>query len=97
MNTAPILSWVISHLYAIGWPAVLYGVYRVIRFCIVVARTLTIVEQRVLKGEETIYLMASNHLPHLEMAIQDTNKILGTMHDTMRGTRDDLRVLMVKE
>lgn len=51
---------------------------------------MTVVEQRVLKAEETIHLMATNHLPHLEMAINDTNKIL-------TGIREDLRILMVKE
>lgn len=89
MNTTP-LSWVLSHLSVIGWPAILYAAYRIIVACIKIGRAATLVEQRVLKGEETLYLLATNHIPHVEMAIQEGNKEL-------RGIREDLKILMVKE
>lgn len=89
MNTTP-FAWVVSHLAVVGWPALLYASYRVILACIKIGRAATLVEQRVLKGEETLYLLATNHIPHVEMAIQESNKIL-------QGIREDLRVLMVKD
>lgn len=94
--TAPI-SWVVTHLQFIGWPAIFYTLYRILLFCFRAARTLTIVEQRVLKGEETIFLMANNHLPHIQKASEDTNLSIISLHETLRGVRDDLRMLMVKE
>jgi hypothetical protein len=89
MDTTP-FSWVISHLAVLGWPAVLYAAYRIIVACIKIGRAATLVEQRVLDGEKTLYLLANNHLPHIQAAIEDSNKI-------MQGIRDDLKMLMVKD
>jgi hypothetical protein len=82
MDTTP-FSWVISHLAVLGWPAVFYAVYRVLRFCFLAARVLTVVEQRVLKAEDTIYLMANNHLAHIQEAVEETNKHLSEMNKNL--------------
>lgn len=78
-TTAP-LDWAVNHLHYIGWPAVIYGVYRVLRFCFLAARILSVVEQRVLKAEDTIYLMANNHLAHIQEAVEKTNEHLAEMN-----------------
>lgn len=82
MNTSP-LAWVVSHLSVIGWPALLYAAYRVILVCIKIGRAATVVEQRVLKAEETIYLMANNHLAHIQQAVEETNKHLAEMNKNL--------------
>lgn len=83
-------SWLAFHLQVIGWPAVLYGVYRIIVVCFRVGRAATLIEQRVLEGEKTLYLMATNHLPHLQMELEKSNT-------TMQGIRDDLKLIMTKD
>jgi hypothetical protein len=82
LNTTP-FAWVISHLQLLGWPAILYAVYKVLRFCFLAARVLTVVEQRVLKAEDTIYLMANNHLAHIQEAVEETNKHLAEMNKNL--------------
>jgi hypothetical protein len=91
-STAPVL-WVVNHLQFIGWPAILYTLYRILLFCFGAARTLTIVEQRVLKGEETIFLMANNHLPHIQVASEETNRSIISMHETLKLMREDIKDL----
>ncbi len=90
-------DWIVNHLHLVGWPTLIYACYRVIKVTVKFARAATIVEQRVLKGEETLNLLATNHLPHLLAAMEDTDKSVQNMHETMRGIRDDLRLLMVKD
>lgn len=96
LDTTPYL-WVVSHLQVIGWPAVIYAAYRIIKACFRLGRAATLVEQRVLDGERTLHLLATNHLPHLEMAIKETTATVAGVHTTMQGIRDDLKLLMVKE
>lgn len=75
MNNAAYV-WIVSHLAIIGWPAVFFAIYKLLQFLFKAGRIGTIVEQRVLKAEDTIHLMATNHLPHIQMAIEESNKHL---------------------
>lgn len=95
-NTAA-FAWVVSHLALIGWPAVLYAAYRIIVMCFKVGRSATLIVQRVLTGEETLHLLASNHLPHLQIEMEKTNTHLEQTNATLKNIRDDLRLLMVKD
>lgn len=86
-----------SHLSVFGWPAVLYAAYRIIVACIKIGRAATLVEQRVLEGEKTLYLLATNHLPHIQVAIEESNKKIEEGNKTLQGIREDLKILMVKD
>jgi hypothetical protein len=97
MYTSVPFDWLSNHLHLIGWPTLIYACYRIIKVTFRFGRAATLVEQRVLDGEATLHLVATNHLPHLELAMQDTNKSVQNMHETLRGLRDDLRMLMVKD
>lgn len=76
MDNTAFVSWVVSHLAFIGWPVFFTVSYKLMRFIFKAGRTLIVVEQRVLKAEETIYLMANNHLAHIQQAVEETNKHL---------------------
>jgi len=94
-DTAP-FTWAVIHFSYIGWPALIYTCYRVIVLGFKFARTATLVEQRVLKGEETLYLLATNHLPHIQVAIENSDKTAQETNKVLQGIREDLRLLMVK-
>jgi len=80
----------LSNLHLIGWPALIFAAYRIIVVCVKVGRAAAKVEQRVLDGEKTLYLMATNHLPHIQEAMEDNTKEL-------RGLREDLKLLFLKD
>jgi len=86
-NTA-FFPWVISHLNFIGWPVVFAAVYKLLRFLFSAGRILTVVEQRVLKAEDTIYLMANNHLVHIQQAVEESNKHLASIGNTLEKVLD---------
>lgn len=82
-NTA-FFPWVISHLQFIGWPAVFVAIYKLLVFLFKAGRIGTVVEQRVLKAEDTIHKMATNHLPHIQMAIEESNKHLAEISTSLK-------------
>lgn len=85
-STAPYV-WVVSHLQVIGWPAFFYGIYWVIKTCYKVGRAAATVEQRVLAGEQTLHLMASNHVPHLQLELEKANETLGDIREELKIAR----------
>lgn len=59
-----LIAFVTDHIAVIGWPTLLLFFWRASRY---VAKF----EERVVKTEETIQTMATNHLPHVEAALHD--------------------------
>lgn len=90
MYNSAFFPWVVSHLNYIGWPVVLGFTYKMLRFVFKAGRVFTLACQRILDGEQTLHLVATNHLPHLQVEMEKSNEIL-------EAIRDDLRALMVKE
>jgi hypothetical protein len=91
-----IFPWVVSHLSLIGWPTLIFTCYKLLRFIFKSGTLLTVFIQRVLKAEDTIHLMATNHLPHLEMYMQDTNKSVQEGNKTLDDIHDTLKLLLVR-
>jgi len=79
MYNSAFFPWVVSHLNFIGWPLVFGLGYKILVFLFRAGRVMTVVEQRVLKAEDTIHLMATNHLPHIQVAIEESNKHLAVI------------------
>ena len=76
--------WIASHLPAIvGCGSVLYACYKFLRFLLATGRVAAIVEQRVLKAEDTLHLLATNHLVHIQSAVEETNKHLSQMNHNL--------------
>ncbi len=80
------LVWISTHLPAVGWPALLYAVWRITRFA-------TIVENRVLGAEGHVTRMAEVSFPKMEasLATQDglLNSIDGSLKTLVRGDATD--------
>lgn len=94
-NTAPFV-WAVSHFSYIGWPTFIFACYRVFRFFYKLGCSVTLLIQRVLKGEETIQLMAVNHLPHIQAALEDINAKTEQTNEILRALRDDLQDVRVR-
>lgn len=78
-------QWVGDHLAQIlGWGLVVLGFYKTSRFFAQAGVTFAEVGRRVLVGESTLHLVATNHLPHLQLEMEKVNA-------TLVGLRDDLR------
>lgn len=90
MYNSAFFPWVVSHLNLIGWPVAIGFTYKLLRFVFKAGQTVSVVCQRILDGEDTLHKVATNHLPHLQLAMEDTN-------ETLKAIREDLRLLMVKE
>jgi hypothetical protein len=58
------LTYILDHVQLIGWPTLLLFIWRASRF-------ITNVSERVVKAEQTIELLATNHLPHIEQGLKD--------------------------
>lgn len=58
------LSFVFTHLHFIGWPAVIAFLWKGGKYF---ARF----EDRMTEAENTLKLVATNHLPHLEQGLRD--------------------------
>lgn len=84
MYNVAFLQWIVSHLNFVGWPLVFACIYKLLRFLFKAGRVLTVVEQRVLKAEDTIHLMATNHLPHVQQAVEESNKHLSEISTTLK-------------
>lgn len=87
--TAP-YDWVVSHLGAIlAWAlflsAVIFAFYRFVVACYRATRAFVTIEQRVLDGEKTLYTMATNHLPHLQVELENVNKNLVILTETLKA------------
>jgi hypothetical protein len=78
------LATVASHLPAIvGWSSLAYGCFKVTAFFVRVGRTAESISTRVVKAEETVHLIANNHLSHLQDSMEqsvmkqdETNRLL---------------------
>lgn len=78
-------QWVGDHLTQIfGWGLITAAFYKASRFFALAGVTFAEVERRVLLGETTLHLVATNHLPHLQLEMEK-------MNGTLTGLRDDLR------
>lgn len=87
MDNSALLPWVVSHLKYLTIPMLitLVGIfYKLFVFILKIGRVAVIVEQRVLKAEQTIHLMATNHLPHIQTAVEESNKHLSSMNELLR-------------
>lgn len=84
MYNSAFFPWVVSHLNFIGWPVVLAAMYKLLRFLFKAGRAMTIFQQRVLNAEDTLRLLATNHIPHVQMAIEDSNKHLAEISTTLK-------------
>ena len=75
-NSSPIV-WAIEHFSAIGWPTLIYAVWRVTRF-------FTVVETRVLSAEEHITTLATNHFPHMEESLRTQDGLMKSMDSSLK-------------
>lgn len=100
-STAP-YEWVVSHIGAIiAWgtflAAGLFAFYRFIVVCYRAARAFATIEQRVLDGEKTLYTVATNHLPHLQLELETSNKHLQSLRDEVKELADSIRFSITKD
>lgn len=72
-----------KNIHLAGWVFVMGLVWKISRF-------FTKLEERTKKTEETIEVVATNHLPHLQSGIENVNDTLKELH------RDILHVLIHK-
>lgn len=58
------LAYIIDHVQVVGWPTLLLFFWRAGRF-------IQKFEERLIKTENTIELVATNHLPHVTQGLED--------------------------
>jgi hypothetical protein len=75
-NPSPIV-WTIEHFSAVGWPTLIYAVWRVTRF-------FTVVETRVLTAEEHITKMSSNCFPTMQASLQTQDGLMKSMDSSLK-------------
>lgn len=71
-------EWVASHfnLQSVGWTAGIYFLYRAIKFVVIAVSAAIRGRDRVLTAEGTLTLIATNHLPHLQVELEKINTVL---------------------
>lgn len=78
----PFLEYLLSHTGIIGWPAV---VYFVARACYRIGRFFSLLESRLLDGEDLLTTMARRDIPDIKTGIV-------TMTGVIQGLRSDQQI-----
>jgi hypothetical protein len=81
-----------------GWSTGLYLVYHIGRFFTFVILKIQSVASRFMKAEETLTIMATNHLPHIQSELEKSNIRSEQNNQVLIDIRGDLRkVLKIEE
>lgn len=85
------LTWLVSHLSVIGWPAIGIFIWKA-------SSKVRAYSDRFCKAEETIELLSTNHLPHIQAELEKINSGLEIgftkMSDGMANLSRDLLILL---
>lgn len=85
------LTWILSHLSVIGWPAIGIFIWKT-------SSKVKAYSDRFSKAEETIELLATNHLPHIQTELEKLNNGIDIgftkMADGMANLSRDLLILL---
>ena len=76
-TSTPPIVWALEHLSALGWPAILYAIWRISRF-------LTQVEARAVVAEGHITTLATNHFPHMEASLKNQDGLMKSMDESLK-------------
>jgi hypothetical protein len=80
-----------THLPALfGWGSIAYCAFKIANVFIKGGRFVENVSTRAEKAESTLQLVATNHLPHIQTALDEQN-------ETLKAMREDMRLIMVKK
>ena len=78
-------QWIVDNWQSVcGWVTGGYLVYRVGRFFTSVVLSVTSVVERFEKAENVLNLVATNHLPHLQIELEKTNATMTSMDQTLK-------------
>jgi hypothetical protein len=81
-----------------GFTCVVYFIYHVGRFFTYLVLKVNSVIDRFVGAEQTLTLMATNHLPHIQAELKETNQAAHKSIEVLGDIRKDLRaVLKIEE
>ena len=97
-TTTP-LNWLISafNLANVGWAAFIYACIRVTKLTFNAGSAITAARERVLKGEETLMLVATNHLPHIQVELEKLNAIGTRTNELLVSVQEELKYMSRRE
>lgn len=75
--------WALDHLSLVGWPTIVYSVWRIARF-------LTSVENRALTAEANLIKLTTNDLPHVSSALEGIHKSNESIDRTLKNLVDKM-------
>ena len=85
-------SWIADNWQAVcAWATGLYLAVHIGRLFTSIVLAINSVTKRVVNAEGTLLAVATNHLPHIQKAVETTNKILEDMRDDLQ------KVLKIEE
>ena len=85
------LVWLASHWQAIcGWVSAIFLGFKVLRWITRTTQWTQDLKERAETAESTISLLATNHLPHMQMALEQNNRILNDQTDQLERMNETL-------
>lgn len=76
------LLWFALHWQAIcGWAFLIVALYKFIRFMVKAITVLTSLADRATDAEQTIHLLSTNHLPHIQVELEKSNEHLSGLRE----------------
>jgi hypothetical protein len=84
-----VLQWFLQNWQTIcGWITGLFFLFRLLRGFTKIVLDISSVVQRCKDAENTLALMATNHLPHMQIEFERISKTLDSMDTTLRKIYD---------
>jgi hypothetical protein len=86
-----LFQWIATNWQAVcGWVGGLYLIYHIGKLFIALVLAINSITDRAKAAEDTLSLLATNHFPHLQLAIERVN-------ENLEGLRRDLAKILVIE
>lgn len=89
------VDWVASNSRQLAaWGGAIYGLYRVVRATFTLSNAASSVKDRAVKSESTIHLLATNHLPHLQVELETLNRSTSRTNELLESLREDNQAII---
>jgi hypothetical protein len=86
-------QWIATNWQTVcAWIGGLYTLYKLGSIVTSVISLFTSMSARFKNAEDTLMLLASNHLPHIQTELQNLNNKQDKAHEVLAEIRDDLRL-----
>jgi hypothetical protein len=70
-------EWVFQHLQVIGWPVLVAGLWKLIKF-------LNKLEMQFTKTIGQIDTLSTNHFPHMQESLQNQDRLMKSMDESLK-------------